>query len=130
VLRLIDRVDVMDSFVLDGVLDIQFPYEEYQLPQTLSATSRARFLNTQALALSDAKSAEFDKRHVNLKSDADNCFFVVKQLGAGRFGTGDHVRSKLSLEDYARKRISRAKNFKRDKEMMKSLSTSWETSNV
>jgi hypothetical protein len=119
VLRLIERADAMDSFVFQGLLDFQFPYEESRLPPTLSATSRARFIHAQRLTLSDVKDAEFCKRHVHLKSDASDCFFIVKQLGGGSFGIVDHVRSKLSLEEYARKRISRAKNFKKDKAKMK-----------
>lgn len=119
VLRLIDRVDAMDSFVLQGFLDMQFPYVESQLPQIFSAVSRAKFLHAQRLTLSDVKGAEFTSKHVHLRSDATECFFVVKQLGGGSFGVVDHVRSKLSLEEYARKRITRPKNFSRDKAQMR-----------
>lgn len=72
VLRLIDRVDAMDSFVLQGFLDMHFSCVESQLPQLLSATSRSKFLNTQRLALSDAKEVEFGNRHNHFRSDANN----------------------------------------------------------
>lgn len=98
---------------------MQFPYVESQLPQVLSAVSRAKFLHAQRLTLSDVNDAEFTSKHVHLRSDATECFFVVKRLGGGSFGIVDHVRSKLSLEEYARKRITRAKNFSGDKAQMK-----------
>src|SRR6266516_2238906 len=44
VLRMIDRVDLFDAFILEGLKDIAFPYTDRRLPTLLSPTARARFL--------------------------------------------------------------------------------------
>jgi hypothetical protein len=52
ILRLIDEVGVMDSFVLEGRKDIHFPYTVMNLPDCLSDQARRAFLQQQKLVLS------------------------------------------------------------------------------
>jgi serine/threonine protein kinase len=73
-----------------------------------------------------------------IAADAGSSFIVIKQLGHGAFGSVDHVRSKLSLQEYAvsniiifchyvnlkrfqRKRILRARTFAKDKAAVKAF---------
>ena len=53
VLRMIDEVQAMDGFVLEGLKDIHFPYTEKLLPTCLaSPSSRHAFLSKQSLVMS------------------------------------------------------------------------------
>jgi serine/threonine protein kinase len=120
VLRLINRLDSMPAFILDGLFDIAFPYTYNRLPASLSPGTRNAFLEQQSVVLSKAGDLEVEHgRHRHFPSTAESNFVVVKQLGSGFFGVVDHVRSKLSLEEYARKRTVRARTFSRDKKALK-----------
>lgn len=115
VLRLIDRIDAMDDFVLNDFLDIQLPYTERRLPDILKGASRRTFLEKQAVVLTGANELELERgRHRHLNVDGDTFFTILSHLGAGKYGRVDRVRSKLSLEEYARKRIARSRTFSRD----------------
>jgi hypothetical protein len=120
VLRLINRLDNMDAFILDGLFDIAFPYTYNRLPASLSSGARNAFLDKQAVVLSKAGDLEMEHgRHRHFSASADSNFVVVKQLGSGYFGVVDHVQSKLSLEEFARKRTLRARTFSKDKKALK-----------
>ncbi|KAI9774565.1 MAG: hypothetical protein M1840_002814 [Geoglossum simile] len=117
VLRMIDRVDLFDAFILEGLKDIAFPYVDSRLPTSLNPTVKVKFLQAQKLVLTKASDLEkSDGRHRHLDRDADAYFYILRVLGRGGFGEVDHVRSKLSLEEYARKRTFRRRVFSRDKE--------------
>lgn len=120
ILRLTNRVDAMSFFVHNGFLDIQLPYSDCRLPAELTRESRQLFLEKQAVVLTGANELELETgRHRHLKVDGDTFFSIVDYLGAGKFGRVDHVRSKLSLEEYARKKIARARTFSGDKAAMR-----------
>ncbi|KAF4534156.1 NEK protein kinase [Lasiodiplodia theobromae] len=115
VLRLINRIDAMDDFILNDYLDIQLPYTERRLPEILKGASRHTFLEKQAVVLTGANELELERgRHRHLNVDGDTFFTILSHLGAGKYGRVDRVRSKLSLEEYARKRIARSRTFSRD----------------
>lgn len=53
VLRMIDQIQAMDGFVLEGLRDIHIPYTEERLPGCLaSPSSRYAFLENQSLVMS------------------------------------------------------------------------------
>ena len=55
VLHVIGRVDVMDNFVNEGILDIHFPFTEARLPAALDGfASRHKFIETQSVVLTMA----------------------------------------------------------------------------
>jgi len=118
VLRMIDQIDLFDAFILDGLKDVAFPYTDSRLPTSLSPTAKAKFLQAQKLVLtkaSDLEKSDGRHRHLGLWSsalslpiadksidqDADAHFHSIRIFGRGGFGQVDHVRSKLSLEEYA-----------------------------
>jgi serine/threonine protein kinase len=118
VLRMINRVDIMDSFVTGGLYDISFPYSEKTLPDVLrSPAARSKFLELQPLVLAtQAADVESGKgRHRHFAQDGDIHFKRIKQLGKGGFGEVDHVFGRLSFDEFARKRIPRGKTFQKDK---------------
>jgi hypothetical protein len=122
VLRLMNRLDSMDAFILDGLFDIAIPYTYSRLPASLTPGTRNAFLEKQTLMMSKAGDLEMESgRHRHFSSSADTNFVIVKQLGSGYFGVVDHVRSKLSLEEYARKRTLRARTFSKDKKALKTF---------
>lgn len=118
-LRLIDRLDAMGVFTSEGLFDVSLPYNEKTLPEGLKAPSaRRKFLDLQPLVLSeqaaDVESSEGRHRHFGI--DGDNYFVQVRPLGRGAFGEVDHVRSRLSRNEFARKRMLRGRTFSKDKE--------------
>ncbi|KAI9773521.1 MAG: hypothetical protein M1839_002057 [Geoglossum umbratile] len=118
VLRIIKRLDAMNSFVAEGLYDISLPYSEKTLPSALkSPAARSKFLELQSLVLS-TQAIEVESvggRHRHFSEDGDVHFRHIKTLGEGGFGTVDHVWGRLALNEFARKRMLRGKTFKRDK---------------
>jgi len=67
VLRMIDRIDLFDAFILEGLKDIAFPYTDSRLPNLLNPTAKAKFLQAQNLVLTKASDLEKnDGRHRHL----------------------------------------------------------------
>jgi serine/threonine protein kinase len=120
VLRFISRLDAMDSFIAEGLCDISFPYSEKTLPEVIqSQASRSKFLEFQPLVLlTQVQAADVENdlgRHRHFAQDGNVFFQPIRSLGTGGFGEVDHVWSRLSLNEFARKRIPRGKTFKKDK---------------
>lgn len=67
VLRMIGRLDVMDSFIEHGLRDIHFPFTEPRLPVSLSEMlDRSRFIDAQDHVLTAAKDVEDIENGVHL----------------------------------------------------------------
>ena len=58
VLRMIDRIDLFDTFLLEGLKDIAFPYTESRLPNSLTPATKTKFLQAQNLVLTKASDLE------------------------------------------------------------------------
>ncbi|KAI9765695.1 MAG: hypothetical protein M1839_005400 [Geoglossum umbratile] len=118
ILYMISRVDVMNAFVTEGLYDISLPFSQKTLPDVLkNPAARLKFLELQPLVISEqAATVESGQgRHRHFLQDGDVHFKRIKQLGQGGFGEVDHVWSRLSHNEFARKRIPRGKTFKKDK---------------
>jgi hypothetical protein len=78
VLRMIDRIDLFNTFISDGLKDIAFPYTDSRLPHSLSPTAKAKFLQAQNLVLTKASDLEkSDGRHRHLSSWFDSFIWLL-----------------------------------------------------
>ncbi|RTE68826.1 hypothetical protein BHE90_016797 [Fusarium euwallaceae] len=130
VLRLINRLDAMNSFVSEGLYDISLPYSERMLPDGLKgASARAKFIDLQGLVLSEQAAAveSGEGRHRHFAIDGDNYFTPIKPLGKGGFGEVDLVWSRLSRNEFARKRMLRGHSFAKNRDAISAFERELET---
>lgn len=116
-LKMIGSTDAIEAFIADRLSDFALPYTEENLPNAVKgAQARRKFLDLQNLVLK-THVADLEKggHHFYFTQSADDYFQNLNELGGGGFGQVDHVWSRLSLRDFARKRIPRGRSFKRDK---------------
>ncbi|KAL8690966.1 MAG: hypothetical protein Q9218_003704 [Villophora microphyllina] len=144
VLRLIDEMQAMDGFVLEGLKDIHFPYTEERLPKCLlSPSSRYAFINKQSLVTSSRAAdlvCQGPHRHLSMiyQSTLGTLAEQDYSLAKGGQGTVDLVKSNLSAQEYAvchtieiaaseqsltrpigkRKRIFRTRTFVKNKQAL------------
>ena len=87
VLRLIDRLDVMDVFVSNNYMDSDLPFRRHLLPSELG-NSKNRFLAFQDHCLTAAIDLEkgVEGRHLHFSGNGDEYFYVHRYLGTGGFG--------------------------------------------
>lgn len=115
ILRHMGCTDAMREFIDAGLKDISFPYEESSLPIQFARDTvrRETFLDLQDAVLTDAVELERGEggRHVLFAKSGNEHFHVLSDLGSGGFGSVDHVWSRLSFHQYARKRFRRRINF-------------------
>ncbi|KAH0558594.1 hypothetical protein GP486_004751 [Trichoglossum hirsutum] len=124
VLRLINRLELLDMFIDQGITDIWLPFAERSLPGTLSPSVRAQFLECQSVVLTKSLDLENrgDRKHTHFREGEPLPFEVKAYLGSGGYGTVDKVISLLSHREYARKTFRR-RNFSRAKEDINSFLT-------
>jgi L1 cell adhesion molecule like protein len=123
VLRNIGELHLLDDFIELGVTDIFFPFSATSLPEKLSPTVRARFVDAQNMVFTVALQLERgpERRHATFGRDDILPFEVTARLGSGGYGHVDKVVSLLSHKEYARKTFRRKKMFSREKEGIKSF---------
>ena len=116
--------EAMDGFVDNNMFDIALPYTLRNLPQCLKGRElRTKFLELQQYVLTN-QAADLERPggpHLNIAGSAQKYFDDIKRLGSGSFATVDHVVSRLSLRQYALKRIIRGHSFGRDKMAIRSF---------
>lgn len=120
VLRLLDHVQLIDSFIEMGISDIWFPFSSQTLPDCMrSPSARARFLELQEIVLTKAFDLERDDgRHRHFSTEDDVPMRKVAILGKGGFGFVDHVVSTITHREYARKLLPRGKTFKKNTQVL------------
>lgn len=125
ILRMLGCPELMDLFIHEHRQDISLPYNERNLPDIIKGqVYRSKFLAIQnlVLPLEHAKELELGE-HVHFRAPPDQYFQTRRPLDEGGYHTRsivDHVYSTLSLNQYARKRISRRRASEENAE---SLST-------
>ena len=124
ILRLIGCEEALDDFVSHNLSDFGLPYTATNLPDAVKgAKARQDFLNLQNMVLNpQAVDLEDDGGpHKNFLHSANEYYIVKRKLGHGGFGEVDHVISRLSLTESARKRIPRGRTFKQDRASLRSF---------
>ncbi|KAF2500577.1 hypothetical protein BU16DRAFT_251974 [Lophium mytilinum] len=107
VLRMMNRLDAMGTFIHYRLNDFNIPYTVDRLLSVFSDySSRESFVEKQTLVVTKESGKAYDLernrgRHRHFAYDADSHFVVIRRLGRGGFGEVDCVRSKLSLREYA-----------------------------
>jgi serine/threonine protein kinase len=120
VLRLINQIQAINTFIDQGISDLGFPFTQRNLPEAFSdQTGRKDFLEAQKLVLSNVLDFERGSKHYHFSCDSDVPLVTLSELGRGYFGSVDRVRSELSFREYARKLIPRGLNFRKDKSVLR-----------
>lgn len=130
ILRIINRLDAMNAFVSEGLYDISIPYSVRTLPDVLkNPSARAKFFEVQPLVLCQQASAveSGESRHRHFAEDGDIHFVPVRELGSGGFGDVHHVLSRLSRNEFARKRLPRGRTFEKDRQAILNFERELET---
>lgn len=123
ILRIIDQIQVIDSFVAQGVSDVWFPFTQKSLPDVLrNLSSRSEFLAAQDLVLTKAFDLEReDGKHRHFASARDVPLRKIEELGKGGSGYVDRVVSTITHREYARKLIPRGRTFRKDVQILKAF---------
>ena len=121
VLQMIDHVQVLDSFISEGISDIWFRFSHQTLPQSLrSSSARFNFLVLQELVLTKGLYLEReDGKHRHFSRSEDVPFQKLEELGKGGFGFVDRVVSTITYKEYPRKLIFRGKTFKKNAQVLR-----------
>ena len=123
-LRWVGCPEAIDGFVHDNLSDIALPYTERNLPGCVKGRERrTKFLELQQYVLTN-QAADLERpgaEHLNIARSGLKYFDIIKPLGSGGFGEVDHVVSRLSLKQYALKKISRGNSFKQNRAAIRSF---------
>ena len=87
ILRIINRLDAMQTFINHQLLDYSLPFSLANIPHELG-DSRRDFIRVQDLVLTDARELEkgIEGQHVRFSKSGDEHFHRVRELGSGGFG--------------------------------------------
>ncbi|OCK99501.1 kinase-like protein, partial [Cenococcum geophilum 1.58] len=123
VLRKIDQLQLLDSFINYGITDLWLPLSRSSLPLSLRPSLHDEFLEAQKTVLTKAVSLENPKlaRHAHFGRDDEFPFKEAGRLGEGAFGYVDKVISTLSGREFARKRFRRVGRNQQSKIQLKSF---------
>ncbi|KAL8806499.1 MAG: hypothetical protein Q9182_001281 [Xanthomendoza sp. 2 TL-2023] len=120
VLRNIDRLDLFPQFIDHGLSDISFPYTIEKLPDLIQEDSlKDKFLRHQKYILTDASQLE-DGVHA-LTKNGDDLYSLIIHLGRGGYGSVDHVWSRMSFREFARKKFLRRTTSRADQTILKNF---------
>jgi len=117
VLHMLGCPELLDQFVAQKRSDSFLPYSPSNLPNAIRGALRAKFLKLQQMVLCKQKEVaelEAGGKHIHLDAPGDNYFEPIELLGRGFSGAVDRVRSRQTLEQYARKLIYRGPSVDSD----------------
>ncbi|UNI18686.1 hypothetical protein JDV02_004940 [Purpureocillium takamizusanense] len=115
VLRVIDQLEAMETFLRLGINDMWFPFTTSTLPAALQPSIQARFLDRQNVAYSQSKSFQLEngeQKHAYFSKDDPLPFRVIARLGRGAHGSVDKVMSNFSQREYARKLFRKSRGLR------------------
>ncbi|KAF2016793.1 kinase-like protein [Aaosphaeria arxii CBS 175.79] len=124
VLKIIDKVEDIDSFLGEDISDVWFPFSQKTLPVSFKDPSaRLDFLAAQQFVY-NTKAFDLEReqtRHGHFPDTRDVPLKKIGELGKGAYGYVDRVVSTISHREYARKLIRRGITFKRDREILRAF---------
>jgi hypothetical protein len=124
VLRIIDQLHAIDSFLTEGITDVWLPFSQKSLPASFQTQSaRLDFLDAQQLVF-NTKALNLERKHTRHGHFTDATEVPLKkigELGKGGYGFVDRVVSTFSHREYARKLIPRGRTFKKDKQVLQAF---------
>jgi TolA-binding protein len=113
VLRTIDCLDLLNTFVNEGCSDHWLPFAIQGLPSYLRPGKRSQFLAAQNLVMT--KSMDLEKgQHCYFQKHETAPLDMKGSLGHGAYGLVDRVMSTISFRQYALKRLRRSERTKED----------------
>jgi hypothetical protein len=125
ILRTINCLSLLDTFIDLGFSDYWLPFTERSLPHCIRPSQRSEFVTTQNLVMT--KSIDLEKgeagQHRHFGRDEALPFEEKGLLGSGGFGQVDKVLSLISFREYARKLVIRNMMFGRKKGEIKRFIT-------
>jgi hypothetical protein len=108
ILRIIGQLQLLDTFIDQGINDIWLPLTVSSLPHELSLAYHQEFMATQLLVLTRTLDLENGtKGHAHFTRDNPFPFECKGKLGEGGFGTVDRILSPQSGQEFARKKLRR-----------------------
>jgi serine/threonine protein kinase len=124
VLRIINQLSTINTFLAGGFSDAQFPFSSTSLPSSFrDDIARSDFLTTQHLVL-DTRVLNLEKQqtgHTHFHNTSDVPLQKTGELGKGRHGVVDRVVSTVTHKEYARKLIPRSKTFGKNTDRLRSI---------
>jgi hypothetical protein len=114
ILRVIDCLDLLDTFIDMGVSDHWFPFTERSLPSCVRPGKRSQFVGAQNLVMTKSMDLEKGKsgQHCYFREDEPLPLEIKGILGSGGFGQVNRALSTISFREYALKRVNRSAVFK------------------
>lgn len=124
VLRIIGKLEAINSFLDEDITDVWFPFSQKSLPASFRTQSaRLDFLDAQQLVF-NTKALDLERGHTKHGHFPDAAEIPLKkigELGKGGYGFVDRVVSTISHREYARKLIPRGRTFKKDKQVLRAF---------
>ncbi|KAF2143170.1 uncharacterized protein K452DRAFT_167236 [Aplosporella prunicola CBS 121167] len=109
VLRIINRLDLLNNLLDVGFTDHWFPVTPQALPPNLQPSVRSAIAKAQSAVLT--QSVELEKgpngSHGHYRKGDVLPFRILGKLGGGAYGQVDRIQSSISMKQYALKRIRR-----------------------
>ena len=123
VLRVIDRLEHIKTFIAQGITDVWFPFSQTSLPQGFQPlTARLDFIEAQSTVCNKkALNLERGTGHGHFRDATEVPLRKIGELGKGAYGFVDRVVSTISHREYARKLIPRGRTFKRDQAVLRAF---------
>jgi serine/threonine protein kinase len=120
VLRLIGRLDAVESFVHPDCSDTWFPFTKLSLPTVLRHDA-AQFLEAQKLVcnMKALNLERVDTGHCHFPDPDEIPLKKIGQLGKGGSGFVERVISTITHKEYALKLIKRGQTFKKDRRVLR-----------
>lgn len=102
VLRIIQRLDLLNDLLCFGFTDFWFPVQARSLPPNIPSSTRNAFVKTQTVILTKSFDLEKDYgKHRHFAKGDPLPFDIRDRLGSGAFSEVNRIRSSISFKECA-----------------------------